>query len=188
MTDTILHRKHLSIVLIINFSFFVIEIIAGIISNSMGLIADSLDMLADAFVYGLSLFVVGKALVHKQRVAKFSGFIQLALVITGFIEILRRVIGKGEVPDYTVMIIISMLALMANIASLYVLQKSKSNEVHIRASMICTSNDVIANAGVIVAGVLVLLLHSNIPDLVIGAIVFTIVLKGSVRILQLGNK
>lgn len=54
--------------------------------------------------------------------------------------------------------------------------------------MICTSNDVIANAGVITAGVLVLLLHSNIPDLVVGTIVFTMVLRGSIKILQLGNK
>jgi Co/Zn/Cd efflux system component len=86
------------------------------------------------------------------------------------------------------MIIISLLALLANVVSLYILQKSKSNEVHIKASMICTSNDVIANAGVITAGVLVLLLHSNIPDLVVGTIVFTMVLRGSIKILQLGNK
>ena len=182
------NRKLLSIVLIINFSFFVIEIITGIISNSMGLVADSLDMLADAFVYGLSLLVVGKALIHKRRVAKLSGYLQLTLVVMGFIEILRRFIGTGEVPNYKMMIIISLLALFANVVSLYILQKSKSNEVHIKASMICTSNDVIANAGVITAGVLVLLLHSNIPDLVVGTIVFTMVLRGSIRILQLENK
>jgi Co/Zn/Cd efflux system component len=86
------------------------------------------------------------------------------------------------------MIIISLLALLANTVSLYILQKSKSNEVHIKASMICTSNDVIANMGVIIAGVLVLVLNSNIPDLVIGTIVFSMVLRGSIRILQLGRK
>ena len=187
MNEINVHRKLLLVVLIINFSFFVIEIIAGILSNSMGLFADSLDMLADAFVYGLSLFVVGKALIYKKRVAKFSGYIQLALVVTGFIEILRRVLGHGEVPNFNVMIIISFLALIANIISLFILQKSKSNEVHIKASMICTSNDVIANAGVITAGVLVLLIHSNIPDLLIGTLVFTMVMKGTIRILRLGN-
>ena len=46
-------------VLIINFFFFALEILAGFIANSMGLIADSLDMLADSIVYGLSLFAVG---------------------------------------------------------------------------------------------------------------------------------
>jgi copper chaperone CopZ len=44
-------RKLLWIVLAINFFFFLLEMITGLISNSMGLISDSLDMLADAFVY-----------------------------------------------------------------------------------------------------------------------------------------
>jgi copper chaperone CopZ len=46
-------RKLLWTVLIINFSFFILELLTGLISKSMGLVADSLDMLADSFVYGL---------------------------------------------------------------------------------------------------------------------------------------
>ena len=42
-----LQRKLLWTVLIINFSFFIIEIVSGLIAHSMGLVADSLDMLAD---------------------------------------------------------------------------------------------------------------------------------------------
>jgi Co/Zn/Cd efflux system component len=187
MNDNNINRKLLSIVLIINLSFFLIEIIAGIVYNSMGLAADSLDMLADAFVYGLSLLVIGKALIHKKRVAKISGYLQLTLVLMGFIEIIRRVIGTGDIPDYKVMIIVSIFALCGNAASLYILQKSKSNEVHIKASMIFTSNDVIINIGIITAGVLVLLVNSNIPDLIIGGIVFAIVLRGSLKILKLGS-
>ena len=44
-------RKLLWTVLIINVSFFAIEIFTGLIANSMGLVADSLDMLADGIVY-----------------------------------------------------------------------------------------------------------------------------------------
>jgi Co/Zn/Cd efflux system component len=44
--------------------------------GSMGLFGDSLDMLADSFVYGLSLYVVGKAV---SKNAKFSGYIQFIL-------------------------------------------------------------------------------------------------------------
>jgi len=58
-------RKLLWAVLVINFSFFVIEIVFGFISGSMGLVADSLDMLADSLVYGVSLFAVGGTLVKK---------------------------------------------------------------------------------------------------------------------------
>ena len=70
---------------------------------------------------------------------------------------------------------------------LYLLQRSKSQEVHMQATMIFTSNDVIINLGVIAAGLLVNWLNSGIPDLVIGAIVFTIVTRGAFRILRLAR-
>ncbi len=56
-----------------------------------------------------------------------------------------------------------------------------------KASMIFTSNDVIINLGVILAGVLVLWLDSNKPDLIIGSIVFVLVIQGAFRILKLGR-
>lgn len=56
-----------------------------------------------------------------------------------------------------------------------------------KASMIFTSNDIIINLGVILAGVLILWTHSGIPDLVIGSIVFVLVIRGATRILALGK-
>ena len=86
------------------------------------------------------------------------------------------------------MIIISIFALIANGICLYILQKSKSKEqAHIKASMIFTSNDVIINLGVIIAGILVNLLNSNKPDLFVGTIVFILVIKGAFRILNLSK-
>jgi Co/Zn/Cd efflux system component len=85
------------------------------------------------------------------------------------------------------MIIVSILALIANSVCLYLLQKSKSEEAHMKATMIFTSNDIIINTGVIAAGVLVLLTQSKYPDLIIGAIVFLIVVRGAFRILKLGK-
>jgi Co/Zn/Cd efflux system component len=90
-------------------------------------------------------------------------------------------------PDYRIMIGVSIPALIANAACLYILQKSKSNEAHMKASMIFTSNDIIINTEIILAGVLVLLTQSNYPDLIVGAIVFLIVVRGAMRILKLGK-
>lgn len=58
-------------------------------------------------------------------------------------------------PDFTAMIIVSALALTANAFCLYLLHCSRSKEVHMQASMIFTSNDVIINFGVIIAALLV---------------------------------
>lgn len=180
-------RRLLWIVFVINFGFFVVEIITGFIANSMGLVADSLDMLADAIVYALSLYAVGKATTSKKRIAGISGYLQLALAIFGLIEVIRRFTGAEETPDFSLMIIISLIALGGNFASLYILQKAKSKEAHMQASWIFTSNDVIVNIGVVIAGVLVYFTGSKIPDLAIGTIVFLIVGFGAFRILKLAK-
>lgn len=180
-------KKVLITVLIINAAFFLIEFLFGWISKSMGLVADSLDMLADASVYGLSLYAVGKALSTKKHIAKLSGYFQLSLAVFGFAEVVRRFLGFGEVPDYKTMVTVAAFAFVANVVCLYLLNKQKSEEAHIKASMIFTSNDIIINLGVITAGFLVNFLSSNKPDLIIGSLVFLIVIRGAYRILQLSK-
>lgn len=181
-------KKLLWSVLAINFGFFIIEMTTGLISKSMGLVADSLDMLADSFVYGISLLAVGGTLVRKKRIAKIAGVFQIVLATIGFLEVLRRFFGEEQLPNFSTMIIVSVFALIANGICLYILQKSKGKEeAHIKASMIFTSNDVIINLGVIVAGVLVNWLSSSKPDLIIGTVVFVLVTQGAFRILKLSK-
>lgn len=180
-------RKLLWIVLVINFAFFLIEMTTGLISKSMGLVADSLDMLADSFVYGISLLAVGGTVIRKKKIATLAGYFQITLALIGFVEVLRRFFGAENIPDFSTMIVVSILALIANGVCLYLLQKSKSKEAHMQASMIFTSNDVIINLGVITAGVLVNWLDSSKPDLIIGTVVFVLVIQGALRILKLAK-
>jgi Co/Zn/Cd efflux system component len=180
-------RKTLWAVLFINLGFFVIEMTTGFFSRSMGLVADGLDMLADSFVYGISLMAVGSTLSRKKLVASVAGYFQILLAGIGFFEVIRRFFLVRELPNFQTMITVSILALIANVLCLYLLQKRKSGEAHIRASVICTSNDVIVNLGVIVAGLLVLWLGSNKPDLLIGTVVFVLVMNGAFRILKLAK-
>jgi Co/Zn/Cd efflux system component len=178
----------LTLVLAINAGLFVIEFSAGWWAESMGLVADSLDMLADALVYGLSLYAIGRAAGAKRRVARVSGYLQLGLAVFGLFEVVRRVLGAGDDPGFAVMIAISLLALAGNAASLVLLGRTRSQEAHIRASQIFTSNDVIVNLGVIAAAGLVLVSGTRWPDLIVGAIVFLIVATGAVRILRLAAR
>lgn len=180
-------RKLLIVVLAINFFFFLLEMVTGVISRSMGLVADSLDMLADAIVYGLALWAVGSHLSRKKSVAKLAGIFQLALAVLGFAEVVRRFILPSETPEFIQMITVSFLALLGNTASLLILNRSNDREAHIEASKIFTSNDVIANAGVILAGLLVWFTGTRYPDLVVGTVVFYLVLTGAIRILKLAK-
>ncbi len=174
-------------VLGINLFFFALEILTGFIAGSMGLVADSLDMLADSIVYSLSLFAVGGTMLRKKRIAGAAGYFQLTLALLGFAEVLRRFLAHGDNPDFQVMIAISLFALAGNATSLYLLQKSRSTEAHMQASMIFTSTDVIVNIGVILAGIMVYLTKSKLPDLLIGTIVFMLVANGAYRILKLSR-
>ncbi len=180
-------RRVLFQVLGINFFFFALEMFSGFIAGSMGLVADSLDMLADSIVYSLSLFAVGGTVSRKKHIAGAAGYFQLMLALLGFAEVLRRFSAYGDMPDFQMMIVISLLALAGNATSLYLLQKSKNKEAHMQASMIFTSTDVIVNIGVIVAGIMVYLTKSKLPDLLIGTIVFILVINGAYRILKLSK-
>ena len=154
----------LILLLIINATMFLIEFTLGVVSESTALIADSLDMLADAIVYGLSLLAVGAPVIRKKQVAKISAFFQMALAVLGLAEVIRRFFGFEKIPVFQTMIVVSFLALIANVVSLYLIQKAKSKEAHMQASIIFTSNDIIINAGVILAGALVYLTSSKYPD------------------------
>lgn len=174
-------------VLTVNLFFFILESVSGWFAGSMGLLADSLDMLADSLVYGMALLVVGTTVARKKLTARMAGYVQLILAILGFSEVVRRFFGWGNMPDVGWMIGISLLALAGNALCLYLLQKSKSREAHMQASMIFTSNDVIVNLGVITAAILTLLTHAPYPDLIIGLIVFGLVARGAIKILQLAK-
>lgn len=181
-------RSLLWTVLFINFFFFLAELTAGYLAGSMGLLADSLDMLADSLIYSMALLAVGKAASFKSAIARTGGYFQLFLALLGLAETIRRFAGAGESPDYLTMMTVSLFALAGNAACLMLLQRSRSKGVHMRASIIFTSNDVLANAGVILAGGVVWLTGSKYPDLIIGVVVFVLVGRGAFRILKLAGK
>tara|TARA_R110002096_G_scaffold428258_2_gene639717 strand:- start:19022 stop:19549 length:528 start_codon:yes stop_codon:yes gene_type:complete len=160
---------------------FAAEFGLGILADSTGLIADSLDMLADATVYGLSLYAVGRAASVKTNAARLSGYFQIALAIGVFLDIVRRFIFGSE-PVSTLMFGVGLVALAANVACLLLLAKHRKGEVHIRASWIFSKNDVIANLGVMGAGVLVHLTGQKWPDLAIGLLIVIVVFRGGLEI------
>lgn len=180
--DTSEQAKVLKILLAINAALFVIEFISGLIAASTGLIADSLDMFADAAVYGIALYTVGKAAKYQVKAAHFAGWIQLFLAITVIVDVIRHFI-LGSEPESLLMIVIGFLALIANVACLYLISGHKDGGAHMKASWIFSANDVIVNLGVIIAGFLVALTGSAYPDLVIGIIVSLFVLNGARKIL-----
>lgn len=144
---------------------------------------DSLDMLADAGVYGLSLYAVGGNIAKQRSATKLSGYFQIALGTGVLIEVLRRFM-VGREPLSLFIILVGFVALIANILCLVLISKHRDSGVHMRASWIFSTNDVIANLGVIIAGILVWTLHSSIPDLLIGTVISILVVRSGFMILR----
>jgi Co/Zn/Cd efflux system component len=82
------------------------------------------------------------------------------------------------------MIGVGLVALVANVICLSLIAKHRDGEVHMRASWIFSKNDVIANGGVVLAGILVNVLDTRLPDLLIGALIVLIVFRGGVSIIN----
>lgn len=181
-------QKHvLYWLLSINAVLFVAEFGIGWFAQSTALIADSLDMLADAVVYAIGLYAVGRAAHHKARAAMLSGYFQMALGLLIIADIVRRAYFGSE-PASGLMMVMGSVALVGNVICLVLIQKHRHGDVNMRASWIFSSNDVIANAGVIASGALVGWLNARWPDMVIGCIIVVIVLRGAQMILKDARK
>jgi len=179
LTQTTQRQKRvLIIVLLINSGMFVLEFSAGIISNSTALMADSLDMLADALVYALGLFALGRADHWKNRAALTSGIFQMLLGIGVALQA-AALLYSSHLPDAAIMGIFGILALIANTITFFLLMRFRDDDINMRATWICTRNDMINNIGVMLAAGLVAWLSSPLPDIIIGLIIAAIVIHSA---------
>ncbi len=175
--------KALKRLLAINAVMFVLEVVVGLLAQSTAVLADSLDMLADATVYGITLYAVGRSVLTKAKAAQASGVMQILLGSMILVDIVRRLISGSE-PVSLLMIGMGGIALLANVYCLTIIARHRHGEVHMRASWIFSKNDVIANLGIIAGGLLVLWLDSPYPDLIIGAAIASIVIRGGIHIVN----
>ena len=176
-------RRALKWVLGINFTQFAAAGAVGILADSTGLLGAALDNLGDAAVYVVSLYAVGRTVAAQSRAAKLSGVLLIVLAVGLLGEIIRRFFGSAE-PIGPAMIITAVLNAATNLLNLGLLRSHRRGGVHLSASWIFTTNDMIANLGIVASGVAVMVLMSPLPDLLIGVVVVGIVIKGGWEILR----
>lgn len=176
-------RRTLLVVLIINLIQAAAVGVIGIAADSTGLLGAALDNLADGGVYAVSLYAAGKTVVAKARAARLSGVLLIVLGLALLGEVIRRFMTESE-PIGSAMIVTAIANAGANLLCLRLLRSHRDEGVHLKASWIFTTNDMLANAGVAVSGIAVLIWKSAIPDLVIGLVVVTIGIRGGWEILE----
>jgi Co/Zn/Cd efflux system component len=162
---------------------FVVGIVAGLIGQSSSLIADALDMLADTSAYATALGALGRSARFKAGAATLSGGLLLVLGILVLLDVGRRALVGSE-PESMVMMTVAFLSFLVNTSVLRLLGRYREGAVHLRATWIFTRVDVIANIGVMLSGLLVLVTASRFPDLVVGGAIGIYVVKEAIEILS----
>jgi Co/Zn/Cd efflux system component len=95
-------------------------------------------------------------------------------------------IAAGVTPSSRIMLSVTMIALIANLACLVLLWRFRNLNVNMSSTFECSQNDVLANVGVIVAGLLVAWTGAAWPDILVGFIIAVLFVRSAFRVLRSG--
>ena len=176
-------RRVLWIVLAINAVMFAVEIGAGLAAGSASLQADALDFLGDAGNYAISLFVAGMALRYRALAALAKGSTMAVFGLWVF-GITGWHAWHGTLPQAFTMGAVGFSALAANAASFGLLWSHRRGDANMRSAWICTRNDVLGNAAVLLAALGVFGTGTGWPDVFVAAIMASLALQGAFIVIQ----
>jgi Co/Zn/Cd efflux system component len=174
-------RGVLRVVLAINVAMFLVEAVAGLLARSTALLADSADMLGDALVYGFSLYVIARGPVWEARAALLKATVMAAFGAGVLVQVGTK-LARGLTPDADLMAGIGLLALAANASVLAFLWRHRADDLNMRSVWLCSRNDVIANAGVLLAAGGVALTGSGWPDIAVGVAIAALFMASAVEV------
>ena len=162
-------RRALCIALVVNAGFFVAEIVAGAAAGSSSLQADALDFFGDAANYAISLGVAGMALSWRARAAGAKGGTLIAFALWVLASTAWHAF-HGTLPRAEVMGVVGLAALLANGGVALMLYRFRTGDANMRSVWICSRNDAVGNAAVLLAAMGVFGTGTGWPDVIVAAI------------------
>ncbi|HEU5188297.1 MAG TPA: cation transporter [Methylomirabilota bacterium] len=176
-------RRVLQIVLALNAAMFLLELGTGLLARSTALVADSADMLGDALVYGVSLYAVGRGAAWTTRAALLKGGLMAGFAV-GVLGQAALELARGAAPVAEAMGAVGLIALAANALCVVLLWRLRDDDVNMRSAWLCSRNDVVANAAVLLAAGVVWATGSGVPDLVVGVAIAAMFGSSAARVLR----
>ncbi|HLR01952.1 MAG TPA: cation diffusion facilitator family transporter [Virgibacillus sp.] len=175
------------------FSFMIVEVIGGFLTNSLALLSDAGHMLSDAFALALSLFAfkIGEKQATEDKTFGFKRFEIIAAFINGltliiislyiFYEAYNRFLTPPNVSGQ--MMFIAILGLIVNIIVFWMLMRGGSQDnLNIKSALLHVLGDLLGSIGAIVAGILIFAFGWNIADPIASVIVAILILVSAIRI------
>jgi len=177
------HKRALGAVMYINGGMALFEGAFGIVASSTALFTDMLEMAGDAAAAALGRIGVSRPKRWQAwaALAKAASMMALGLGAAGWVvfRILNPVL-----PVVDIMMAVGGLALGANAVCTKILYPYRNDNLNLKSSYECVKNDMVANLGVIGAGVVGKALASFWPDVIVAAVVSGIFIKSSITILR----
>ena len=178
-------RRVLQIVLALNAAMFLLELGTGLLARSTALVADSADMLGDAVVYGVSLYAVGRGAAWTARAALLKGGLMAAFAV-GVLGQAALTLARGTAPVAEAMGAVGLIAFAVNALCVVLLWRVRDDDVNMRSAWLCSRNDVVGNAAVLLAAGAVHATGSGAPDLAVGLAMAAMFGRSAARVLRDG--
>lgn len=190
-------KKTLWITLLLTGFFTIVEIIGGLLSNSLALLSDSAHMISDVFALGLSMLAIYLAtrppnsrftfgyLRFEIIASSINGLTLCAISVWIFIEGIRRFIHPEEI-DLKLMLTIASIGLIVNVVLTYVLSRSVKEEenLNIQSALWHFIGDLLSSVGVIVSAILIYFTGYKWFDPLISMVIGGIIFTGGAKILK----
>jgi cobalt-zinc-cadmium efflux system protein len=182
-------KRTLWITLILTLFFTIVEIVGGLLSNSLALLSDSAHMISDVIALGLSMTAIYLATrppnakytfgyLRFEIIAAFLNGLALCVISVGiFIEGIRRFFNPEEI-DFGLMLVIAIIGFIVNVVLTLILSRSMQEEenLNIQSALWHFIGDLLSSVGVILSAILIyftnLLFFDPLISLVIGGIIF----------------
>lgn len=189
------NRKRLALVLAITLVFLLVEIVGGLLSNSLALISDAGHMLMDAAAIMLSLFAVQLSMkppspgntfsfVRIEIIAAFiNGITLVGLALFIFYEALQRI---NEPPEIKVgmMLAVAITGMVANIASAYILLNASHKNLNVRGAYLHVMGDLAGSVGAVAGGLVIMATGWTHVDTIISALIGILIIRSSWGLLK----
>lgn len=175
------YRRILWLALVLNAAMFVVELAGSQRADSLSLMADAIDFAGDALNYGVSLAVLGAALVWRARAAWLKAWTMLGF---GAFVLGRAVwsVWAGTVPEPLTMGAIGTLALAVNVGVAVLLYAYREGDANMRSVWLCSRNDALGNLAVMGAALGVAGTKTAWPDLVVAGFMAVLALRGGLAV------
>ncbi len=157
------NRKLLWVTLL-NFSITLVQIVGGLISNSLSLLSDALHNLGDSSAIFIA-FLAGKQSQKppdKQHTfgykrveilaALFNAVVLIAICIYLFFEAYKRFVNPEPIKGL-IMVIIAIFGLLANLISVIILNKDKNHNLNVKSAYLHLMGDTLSSFAVIIGGI-----------------------------------